>query len=663
MYTLLGIDAVLRITAALLFLFVAVPRMARRRPEELDCLQWFWWCLAAGITLLTLAGQLLTLLNLFNAVTLLLAIAALVLAVRARHTGRPVTAILHDAYRAIVLLSLSTLEGRVHLRRRLRRVLRRLRASLPHTFGPSRWIVAGWAALLLVAAAVRLYRPFVTANLGYSDTYVHLYLVRLLEQGRQVDPAWGPYPRGMHFLLYAIHELTNVDAILLMNFFGPIAGILMTLAVADTARRLSGHFAAGLVAGLLFATMVGGGAQYFLFGGTIATERVDDARAFVQMPYGALAGSRAEFDVLLTVFQRQTATLPQEVAIVLLFPAAMFLLQGRSWWHWTGYFFCTSAIAATHPGVAVPLVLLSGVTVLVRGVGILRRALATGAAGIAAGSTWMLAYIVYPHVGSRDMQSASGAASTAAYYFPFLRSGDTAQLVTYVTITPFLIACVVLAVALLFRRRAALVWTALAAILFLLTHVASRFHLPEVVEVSRNASWLAMALAILVGVAAIELARFRAARAAIAVVLAVWMTTVPASGVHDKLVNYSGYSGTAYAVLEIQRKLEPFTWTLVTYGQEFPMVLGKGFHLAAADFLDRYDPAAPELDIPTPYVFIAVEKTPHPFQINTWAAKFSREDIERRLQTWCFLYQLHHRDMRVFLDDEHVRVYVIRRDA
>ncbi|HEX7809396.1 MAG TPA: hypothetical protein VF608_11740 [Thermoanaerobaculia bacterium] len=31
------------------------------------------------------------------------------------------------------------------------------------------------------------------------------------------------------------------------------------------------------------------------------------------------------------------------------------------------------------------------------------------------------------------------------------------------------------------------------------------------------------------------------------------------------------------------------------------------------------------------------------------------------MQTWCFLYQLSHRNIRVHHDDEHVRVYVIER--
>lgn len=669
MYTLLGIDAVLRITAALLVLFVAVPRLARRRPEELDRMQWFWWCFAAGITFLTLAGQLLTLLHVNAAPTLILLLCVLVLAVRARLTGRAATAILHDLYRSVVLFSLNILEGRVNVRRRIRRAWRRGRARLNASLETpaARWSVAGWSALVAGAAAIRLYRPFATANLGFSDSYVHLYLMRLLEEGRQVDPAWGPYPRGMHFLLMAVHQLTNVDQILLMNFFGAVVGVLMTLAVADTARRLAGNLAAGLLAGALFATMIGGASQYFLLGGSVATDSIEEAKSFGQMAYSELPPTRSEFDVLLTVFQRETATLPQEIAIVLLFPAAMFLfawLSTRSRWHLTGLLFCTSTIAAVHPGVVIPLVLLCGVTVLAaraRWTDI-RRAALTGIAGIALGSTWMLAFILYPKVGSvKEVGDASNAATGAMYYFPFLRTGDAARIITWVSITPFLIACLVIAIALVLRRKPPLVWAGLATIVFSLTHVASRFGWPEIVEVRRNASWLAMALAILIGVAVLQIPRTRFLKAIPIALFALWLVRVPVTGAHEKLINYSGYSATAFAVIEIARDLEPFTWTLVTYGQEYPMVLGKGFHLPAVDFLDRFDPEARLVPIPTKYVFIAVEKNPHPFQINTWAAKFSRADIQQRLQTWCFLYQLSHRNMRVYLDDENVRVYVIER--
>lgn len=685
MYALLGIDTVLRITGALLFLFLAVPALARRRPSALDRMQWFWWSAAATLVGVTIAGQLLMLLNVFSAATLLLVIAVLVVVVRSRTSDRRASALLRAWYRDVVLISLHTLEGRVNVRRRFRRGLRRMRASLANAEPRSRRHVIAWTVLILVAAVARFLRPFLTANLGFSDTYVHLYLVRLMEQGQQVDPAWGPYPRGMHFLLMAIRELTNVDAILLMNFFGPAAGVLMTLAVADTARRLTRNFTAGIVAGGLFATMLGGPSQYFLLGGSMATDRVSEAAEFVRLAYGDIPATRAEFDVLATVFQRQTATLPQELAIVFLFPAAMFLfswIRQRSRWQLSGYLLCTAAIAATHPGVLVPLVLLSGITVLVTLAGWrdIRTAMLTGAAGIVLGSTWMLAYIVYPSGGRGDI-ARNDAGSAAAYYFPFLRGGADATIVTYVAITPFLIACAVIALLLLVRaafmwkHRGGAggtageapaphghVWVALVVLVFTYTHVASRFRLPEIVEVRRNAAWLAMAMAILLGVATVELLRTRVTKSAAMLIAVLWLWRVPVTGAHDRLIDYSGYSSMAYAVLEIERDLEPFTWTLVTYGQEFPMVLGRGFHMTAVEFLERYDPVHARLEIPTPYVFIAVEKTPHPFEINTWAARFSRADIQRRLATWCFLYQRTHADMRIFRDDENVRVYMIHRN-
>jgi hypothetical protein len=211
--------------------------------------------------------------------------------------------------------------------------------------------------------------------------------------------------------------------------------------------------------------------------------------------------------------------------------------------------------------------------------------------------------------------------------------------------------------------------------MFFGAHVASRFGLPEVIENRRNALWFVMSVAVFVMLAFAAFAAFAArvvrsdrARytgpilAAIGIVI--WFTRVPnvwAEPFRGRLLNYSGYGMTAYAVLRIEERYEPFTWTVVTYGQEFPMVLGRGFHLAAADFLEKYDPRQPLVPIPTKYIFIVVEKNPHPFEINTWARNFSRADLEQRLQTWCDLYQFSHKSLRIFTDDDNVRVYMIER--
>jgi hypothetical protein len=216
-------------------------------------------------------------------------------------------------------------------------------------------------------------------------------------------------------------------------------------------------------------------------------------------------------------------------------------------------------------------------------------------------------------------------------------------------------------------------WIALVYSMFFLTHAAVTLHLPEIVEARRNAIWLAMSIAALLGVAAsaiaqllaraVDISRRRRVAAAIpAIAVVAWLFTVPAlfaAPLRGQIIDYSGYGSTALAVVKISRSFEPYSWTLVSYGQEFPMVLGRGFHLSAVDFVQQFDPAEERLRVPTRYVFIAVEKRPHRFQINNWAVRFDRTALEERLQTWCSLYGLTHRDMRVYLDDENVRVYMI----
>src|ERR1051326_6206446 len=229
-------------------------------------------------------------------------------------------------------IALRLLDHRISIRKRAKRALRRRSFHLSTHSSVLLIVIA-------VAAAFRFYRPFATANLGFSDTYVHLYLMRLLDAGKQIDPAWGPYPRGMHFLLLAIQRLTNADEILLMNFFGAFSGVLMTLAASYAAKRVTRSNVAALVAGLVFATMIGGAHQYFALGGSVSTDNREEGKAALSKPYADRAGA-GEFDVLLSAFERQTSTLSQELALAFLFPAALFLLdwlRERDRFHLAGF--------------------------------------------------------------------------------------------------------------------------------------------------------------------------------------------------------------------------------------------------------------------------------------------------------------------------------------
>src|SRR5215470_1447483 len=124
-----------------------------------------------------------------------------------------------------------------------------------------------------------------------------------------------------------------------------------------------------------------------------------------------------------------------------------------------------------------------------------------------------------------------------------LRSGEQARLREFVSITPFVLGVIVIAVLLLLTRRREAIWTSLATLAFAFAHFASTLGLPEIVETRRNVEWFAMMICIALGVAAREAVRPVRVRyavpAATALLLAVWIARVPniaAEPMHSRLI-------------------------------------------------------------------------------------------------------------------------------
>ena len=706
-YFFMGIDTVIRIGAALWFLFVLIPRLALPPRPEAFVLERFWWNFGVGTITLVFIGQLLSLGNLYTLPTLLLALLLLIVAAQCIQNRESPLRLIRRIRDLAVVTAFNILDRRVNLRRRARLGLRRLRkralSKIDSPAGASR--VIGWTILTVTAAGLRFYRPFSSLDFGASDPYVHLHWLKILELGKQVDLSWGPYPRGLHFVLLAIVKLTNIDQVLLMNFFGAFIGVLITLSVADVTRRVSGSLRAGLLAGLIFATMIGGPGQYWLIGGRFDPYELprvlDDKVVYRHNDIVFLTGKlESHFDLMSWGFVRQTVTLPQEMAVVLLFPTALFgleYLRERRRWHLFGYAGGVATIASVHTGVLMPLSLLF-IAVLVAALTSWRQELArvrvflgTTLAAILAGMSWALVFTVYQREGG--WLSYYLGEENLGLFAPFLTkilggSSDrpgiepTASFYASTTRAMMIVAAVSLAlvvVAFFVKQKetsARLKFLAISTLLILFVQVATSFGLLGVLDPNRNCQWLMIAIACMIGTALNELLRRvlsdgkrkmgRVAASAILLLTAsIWLTRVPNLGAESfkqsDWVDATEYGNAVEALLRLQARLQPLTWTLVTYGQEFPHVLGKGYHMAAAEFLENYDPNAPELLIPTQHVFILFEKNPHRHQINTWAATFSRANLEERLGAWCVFYQLTHDDMRVYLDDENIRIYVIQR--
>lgn len=128
---------------------------------------------------------------------------------------------------------------------------------------------------------------------------------------------------------------------------------------------------------------------------------------------------------------------------------------------------------------------------------------------------------------------------------------------------------------------------------------------------------------------------------------------------YPKNVESIGYSSSAKVILDINNLYRPFTWTLVSYIQEYSKAKDKGYHMNLHNFLTKYDPRDEYLKIPTKYIFLIEEVSPNSYKgLSEWWYRWKR-DIEDNLRSWIALYRTYHGTIRLFESTKNVNVYII----
>ncbi|RME83747.1 MAG: hypothetical protein D6775_07320, partial [Caldilineae bacterium] len=124
----------------------------------------------------------------------------------------------------------------------------------------------------------------------------------------------------------------------------------------------------------------------------------------------------------------------------------------------------------------------------------------------------------------------------------------------------------------------------------------------------------------------------------------------------------------ARALYRIKSEHLAYSWTVVGYQEALPQVLGRGYFLSWEEFLRRYDPVeyrfdprAPELAVPTRYVFILTERRIFVGPEDTAVDTLKRAELQVQLQEWVERYQQFHDDMSVYYEDPSAVVYQIYR--
>jgi len=81
-----------------------------------------------------------------------------------------------------------------------------------------------------------------------------------------------------------------------------------------------------------------------------------------------------------------------------------------------------------------------------------------------------------------------------------------------------------------------------------------------------------------------------------------------------KNLNSIEYTAIPNIILKINKDNRPFTWTVISYVQEYAKVRNKGYHINTQSFLLKYNPQDKELKTDASKIYIFVENFPNPYK-------------------------------------------------
>jgi hypothetical protein len=124
-------------------------------------------------------------------------------------------------------------------------------------------------------------------------------------------------------------------------------------------------------------------------------------------------------------------------------------------------------------------------------------------------------------------------------------------------------------------------------------------------------------------------------------------------------VQSTEYTAIPYILLRINKQNRPFSWTVVSYVQEYAKIKDKGYHINTQDFINKYDPRRKYLKIPTEKVYLMVENFPHPYEgMREWFYRW-RGKIQDDFRSWVAIYSMRHKNIKMYYKSPTITVYEI----
>ena len=489
--------------------------------------------------------------------------------------------------------------------------------------------------VFIYAAYLRLYDPVTHYSFGFFDPYVHIVWLKELNAGNLFYD--GVYPRGYHAFLSALGTFTSLDPAILIRFIGGVTGALLTPALFFFLLQCRLPWSSALIGSTLMA---------------------------ICTPFH-----------LADLIQRQTASLPEEFAMLFTLISLSFAIRYLRYGHvrdrWiflAGGFVVWNA----HPlaGIAFVVGLTAiGIDYFVRQWHAPRPLVLLARDAVIctiAGNLFLLIghLLGHPFHGA-SLQFLQQSADDLSTHVSLIKT----TVDSIGVLTPLLVICgIPLVIYGLGRLREPFPSPAIPAIWAIIVFglwvlkVLIGINLP--VAPQRLAMFLPFAVCGIVGwlyalVVEPLLGRFalnpRVQTGCVSLIVGALLSvfyTVPPAPVRPQ------YEEAARLYYELTADLPPGTWTVVGQAEDYELALDSGQHMTVSKWLSTYPVTEPYFSLPTPYVYLIVEKKPKDDLPQTDQQR-ERVAEEALLADWTRLYAVGHHDLLIYREDDNVAIYVL----
>jgi hypothetical protein len=542
---------------------------------------------------------------------------------------------------------------------------------------------------------LRTYRGYISLVGAAPDMYQFYYWGNILKKNVLFDKVAGaPYMWAGPVLVHTVNLFANLNTVVLYNIFPILFLSFMFFTVFYVLKRLfefDGQKTASIFVGmLLVGVLLPSPIAHKFFGLVIGTTDPELIKFFnfsiFYPPSDALKMNQVITNPSI-FFWRFTTTLPYEMAssffLINLFFFIKFL-ETRKNVHLLLYAESLGIVFAIHGGVAIPLFFSSLLvfTYALVTVKMDKRLFGKLAIAVLAGSVlgnmWFLQFLV--------LKTSVGIGAAAPLIDKIFQTGKATKIPhpvdTFSILFPpplllllIAVACVFLLIGIFLKKlRLRFAFAGLISIGVLFIYFAPNLGLPRIVDHSRLMVFVAYSYALIFSgsyyliVEKMLFARFfKHTFFQISLVLvfciSVLAMAITPRWIDSKLFWYNiyhiEYNEFPYLAYTIEDKFQPFTYTVVSYVQEFPQVNLKGYHVNTHDLLLKYDPAEKDLAIPTEYIFIFMENFPKDYQgLGEYWYRW-RRDIMLKLKDWVAIYSQNHDNIRLWYSSQWVEVYFI----